>query len=355
MAKLPTFAPERLRDGAEPVPRGRRVSVSVAKISPRHASLWQARIYSNAALRRLRHTLEACLAENGVPLVTAVAGGSLGRLEASAVSDVDLIVFVDDLNRHHDERVPALDRAFAAASLRAPKADGIYGRPIDVASILDPAGRGSLTETPTLFGSRIQVLLDGRPVCGARRFAELRENILRWYAGERRASGWTHLINDLSRYLHAYAGWQQFKYSHARDDGWLLRQAKFRSSRIVTFAGLLFLLAEHGRQADGDVAWLLPHLDKTPLERVLYVFAQYDECDPTQFLSAYADVHALLSDWDIRRELIAASPRAAGDPVQSEAYAEIHALGARLMDELTRFALARHADWPLKIFRNWLL
>lgn len=324
-------------------------------ISPRQASLWQARTYSNTALQQLHNALEACFSAHGLPLVTAVAAGSLGRLEASAISDVDLIVFVDGLQPYRDEPIPGLDRAFGAAGLRAPKADGIYGRPVDVAAILDPAERGSLTETPTLFGSRIQVLLDGRPVCGARQFAGLRENILRWYAGEQRASGWTHLINDLSRYLHAYAGWQQFKFTHSPDDGWLLRQAKFRSTRIVTFAGLLLLLAEQGRQAAGDLAWLLSHLDKTPLERVLFVFAQYDDADAAQFLSDYADVHARLSDAEIRRELIAASPHAAGEPVQCEAYAEIHALGDSLMNELTRFALARHRDWPLKIFRNWLL
>lgn len=327
------------------------------RVSERQRSLWQARAYSNSALQQLGNALEASVAALGIPLVTAVAGGSLGRLEASAVSDVDLIVFVDAVSPDCDQPIPGLERVFGAAGLRAPKSDGIYGRPISIAAVLDPAARGSLTETPALFGSRIQVLLDGRPVCRARQFAELRANILQWYAHERGGSGWTHLINDLSRYLHAYAGWQQFKYTHSRDDSWLLRQAKFRSTRIVTFAGLLFLLAEHGRQADGDLSWLLPHLDKTPLERVLFVFAQYDDADAdaARLLADYADIHARLSDPDIRRELIDTSPRAPGDPVHCDAYAEIHTLGDCLMNGLTRFALARQHDWPLKIFRNWLL
>lgn len=323
-------------------------------ISARHVSLWQAREYSDAALGRLRDTLGTWLSESGVPLVTAVAGGSLGRLEASAVSDVDLMVFVDDPTCPN-EPIPGLGRAFVAAGLGAPKPDGIYGRSINVDAILDPGARGSLTETPVRFGSRIQVLLDGRPICGTHRFAALRENILHWYANDRVANGWTLLVNDLSRYLHAYAGWQQFKYTQSPDDGWLLRQAKFRSTRIVTFAGLLFLLAEQERQADGDLAWLLSHLDKTPLERVLFVLAQYADANDERFLDDYADVHERLSDPDIRRELIDASPRAAGDPVQCEAYRKIHALSERMMNDLTRFALARQHDWPLKFFRNWLL
>lgn len=324
-------------------------------ISPRQPSLWQARTYSVTALEQLREALAAAFSRADIAPVTAVAGGSLGRLEASPVSDVDLIVFVDDDASGRDAPIPELARAFGAAGLRAPKPDGIYARPIGIAAILDPAARGSLTETPQLFGSRIQVLLDGRPVCRPRRFAELREAIVHWYANGTGARGWTHLMNDLSRYLHAYAGWQQFKYTRCDDDGWLLRQAKLRSSRITTFAGLLFLLAEHGRQGHADVDWLLAHLDKTPLERVLYVMAQYDDVDATQFLADYAGVHARLADPDIRRELIAASPRAAGEPVQCDAYAEIHALGERMMNGLTRFALARQHDWPLKIFRNWLL
>lgn len=332
-----------------------RVSEVDVSVSPRHASLWQARRFSDSVLQQLQHSLEPCFSAAGLSLVTAVVAGSLGRLEASAVSDVDLVVFVDAVTPGSNEPIPGLARAFGAAGVRAPKADGIYARPIGIAPILDPLARGSLTESPALFGSRIQVLLDGRPVCRAPQFATLREDILRWYLGESPVPGWTHLINDLSRYLHAYAGWQQFKYTRSDDDGWLLRQAKFRSSRIVTFAALLFLLAEHERQASGDTAWLLPQLDKTPLERVLFVFAQYDDSDAAQFLADYADVHARLSDPDVRRELIDASPRAIGDPVQCEAYAEIHALGDSLMNELTRFALARHRDWPLRIFRNWLL
>lgn len=271
------------------------------------------------------------------------------------MSDVDLIVLVDGHERGRDDPITNLGQAFTEAGLRAPKADGIYGRPISTAALLDSRARGSLSESPALFGSRLQLLLDGRAVCGNARFIELREQILRWYAEGPEATGWTHLFNDLSRYLHAYAGWQQFKYSRTSDDGWLLRQAKFRSTRIVTFAGMLFLLAEQARQAGSDSAWLLPHLDKTPIERLLFVIAQYDDSDATKVLADYAVVHARLADPNIRQELIDASPTVAGDPVQCAAYTEIHAASDSLMNELTRFVLARRDDWPLKIFRNWLL
>jgi hypothetical protein len=332
------------------------MSAAETGISPRQTSLWQARAYSGAALQRLRAPLEACFSRAGLSVVTAVAGGSLGRLEASAVSDVDLIVLVDAAAAPCcGEPIVELAQAFTEAGLRAPKADGIYGRPISLAALLDQAARGSLSESPALFGSRIQLLLDGRAVCRPEQFVELREAVLQWYADGPDAQSWTHLFNDLSRYLHAYAGWQQFKYTRSADDGWLLRQAKFRSSRIVTFAALLFLLAEQGRQAAGDAAWLLPHLDKTPLDRLLYVFAQYDDFDAAQFLADYAVIHARLADPDIRRELVDASPGAAGDAIDCAAYTEIHALSDSLMNELTRFVLARRFDWPLKIFRNWLL
>ena len=317
--------------------------------------MWDARAYSDAALQRLRDPLESCFSRADLAVVTAVAGGSLGRLEASSVSDVDLIVLVDGDTGCADEPIPGLLHAFSAAGLRAPKADGIYGRPISTAAVLDTSARGSLTESPILFGSRIQILLDGRPVCRPAQFVELRKAVLYWYASGSNAAGWTHLFNDLSRYLHAYAGWQQFKYTRSDNDGWLLRQAKFRSTRIVTFAGLLFLLAEQERQAGGDEAWLLPHLERTPLERLLFVIAQYDDFDATRLLADYALIHARLADPDIRRELIDASPGAAGDAMHCAAYAEIHAVSDSLMNELTRFVLARRFDWPLKIFRNWLL
>lgn len=328
----------------------------------RHApSLLRARDFSRDAMERFADAISTTPWVDDASVLCIVAAGSLGRLEASSVSDVDCMILVDETASPDMEAatglLTGLDGAFERAGLAPPKADGIYTRPIPFPLLIAQQARGSLDELPALFGSRMQMLLDGRALYRADSFDTLRERVLHWYAGEWPAGAWTHLYNDLSRYLHAYAVWQQFKMSRSEDDGWLLRQAKFRSSRIVTFAGMMCLLAEGSRQAAGDPGWIAQHLDKTPLERLLFVLAEYDDPGQARFIETYDCIHARLSDPMVRAELIAKSPRSPDEVarVHSGAYAEIHALSASLLDELTRFILARRDDWPLAVFRNWLL
>jgi hypothetical protein len=63
---------------------------------------------------------------------------------------------------------------------------------------LDLASRGSLDETPVIFGSRIKILLDAKAVYGPDNFGQLREKLVGWYRGRATAANeWTHLFNDV--------------------------------------------------------------------------------------------------------------------------------------------------------------
>jgi hypothetical protein len=173
-----------------------------------------------------------------------IAAGSLGRLEAHATSDFDGIVLAAPGG---PTKVPAaVFETVAALGLRPPKTDGIYRDTVTAVELCSLSDRGSLEEPPARFGKRMQLLLDARPVWGDAAFFAAQREVLNWYAGDYLAAEtdaqWTLLLNDWSRYLHAYAGWQQHKRSHTDDDSWNLRQAKLRSSRVLTFAGLLCLL-----------------------------------------------------------------------------------------------------------------
>lgn len=294
--------------------------------------------------------------------MTVTVAGSLGRLEASPHSDVDCIVIVDDRQDFHPEQISAsieqIRIELLGVGLQPPKADGIYCRPIGASHLLDPLNRGSLDEAPTIFGTRMQLLLDARPLYQVDEFISLRGRLLRWYGwpNEHRGS-WTHLLNDLSRYLHAYAVWQQFKFSRSDNDGWYLRQAKLRSTRMATFAGLLFTLGETTVRGNGEDETLAQALNRTPLGRLQTAFDRYPAVNFSAVIEIYEALHQLLADPSVRRDLIRLSPTSLAEiPARHVgAYAQIHELSEELMAQLTGFILARANDWSPRIFRSWLL
>ena len=288
-------------------------------------------------------------------LSTLVVAGSLGRLEAHAQSDCDAIIVVAPTS-HPPWPVEAFFAQVGAYGLRAPKRAGIYRSTLSAAAQLRAPDRGSREETPDIFGRRMACLLDARAITGEAAFQALRRSVLEWYAGDYLGhyadAQWTLLINDLSRYLHAYAGWQQYKLGATEDDGWYLRQAKLRSSRLLTFAGLLLLLGASSTHGCEKLEWLAEHLALTPLERIAVVMQPLDPAGFERFLSAYEAVHAQLSDPQTRAQLIALSPPAGGGLPRlfPEPYASIHATSGCLLRELTRFVLARGAAWHPDFF-----
>ena len=285
---------------------------------------------------------------------TVVAAGSLGRLEAHAGSDFDGILIA---NAAAATVVPdAVFAAVAACGLKPPKPDGIYRATVTAETLCQNTARGSLDEPAAHFGKRMQLLLDARAVTGNVAFQRLQRQILDWYAGEAVKrypdAQWTLLLNDLSRYLHAYAGWQQFKFSRSEDDGWYLRQAKLRSSRMLTFAGLLLLLGESSVLGTDKLDWVAERLASSPLERVAAVMLPRDASAFARLLVDYEAIHALLATPAVRAALIAQSPVNEDVPLESypEVYARIHTHSGRMLRELSQFVLARRADWHPDFF-----
>ena len=323
-------------------------------------SLARARQHSLALIEQVRAVLAAQPAPS---LETVAVGGSLGRLEASVASDFDcLLVARDDASdgavREDVERVM---HALAGTGLALPKADGIYRQAVTRAALLDPAARGCLDEAPAVFGKRMQCLLDARPLAGDAAFARLRHDVVAWYAQDfvltRPRRSWSALVNDLSRYLHAYAVWQQFKTDSSADDSWALRQAKLRSVRMLTFAGLLCLLGASNHRED-KVTWLLARLDATPLERLAQLMREHHEAATFDaLLCAYDAAHAVLADPAARAALVAlplARAQAASDPADGP-YGRIRAASEQVMTLLTRFILARHGEWDERFFVRLVL
>lgn len=104
----------------------------------------------------------------------------------------------------------------ACAQLTVPQADATYRRGVV------RAAPGRLSEALEVFGKRMALLRDARPLFVSENCYRLQREIIDWYGAGllacSSASGWTDLVNDLVRYVHAYALWRQFKFARTGDD-----------------------------------------------------------------------------------------------------------------------------------------
>lgn len=330
---------------------------------PTLARAWQ---HSAAVFARVAQALgEFDPDTHGV--LTLAAAGSLGRMEALAHSDCDLIVILhDDYDSNAnavDQTMQAIWTQLEALDLRLPKSWGIFVEPASVADLTREDALGNLNDSRAIFGKRLQCLLDSQPLFRPRQFEQMQRQILEWYAtafvNEHADKPWTYLLNDLIRYYRSYAAWQQFELKVEHDDSWYIRNAKLRTSRLTMYAGLLFLLGESSRQRPADkVGWLLDRLKLTPLERLVWVMGQYRDADLAimQLLENYEVFLAAMNDAATRQALINEAPRTLADlpPERIPAYRPIHESSSNIMDILTRFVLARGDDWSQRFLRYLL-
>ena len=298
------------------------------------------------------------LSQNGVH--TIYAAGSVGRLEICEDSDVDGVVVLSGPLSEFQSRdlMRAIESCYAEAGLVVAKSGGIYRQPITKAQLLNIDTRGSLTESPGIYGKRIQILLDARPLFGEQSFQGLQQEVLKWFMPKlgRTVPVENFLLTELKRYYAAYSLWQNFKFTKSAEDGWLLRQAKLKITRTSTITGLILLLGARSDSArDFD---LMQHLFLTPLERILNVFSRYAEtryCE--QYLAAYESAVRLLGNQQVRRRLIEFSPESHADIDDKvpEEFIELCDLAAQLGDITAAFILDRKSDWSREFYRQCLI
>ena len=254
-------------------------------------------------------------AERLTPLAGVIAAGSIGRLEAGLGSDLDCILITPPGSHVPGAVSAAVDEIMAvisAAGLRQPKVHGIYRTPVAIDDLCRASSYGDLSESPEIFGKRMQILLDSRALYGAEVLREARRRILQWYWSASRWSGldhgWEYLARDLIRYANAYTNWQIFKFARTADDSWLLRQLKLRSSRYATWLGLWLPLVYAERAEIDSLDWLAAQLEATPLERIGACLKVHAPEDFQLFLQCYEQILSALQDGTCREALLRGGP-----------------------------------------------
>ncbi len=329
----------------------------------KHPTLTYALNWSNDMLEQMQKRLLP-LADTAPDVSIAAVSGSLGRLEGMEHSDCDLIVLVDDEAVHDASRcqkaMQTVWDALEPLGLPLPKSTGIYVTPASHSQICDHDTLGLIADDKNIFGKRMQILLDAKPVYGEENFQILVQGLLERYAAGfliyDQQKEWVYLLNDLIRYFRSYCAWHQFDLSNDPIDSWHMRNTKLRNSRIPMFAAMILLLGECSKEKKDKIGWLHEHLLLTPMQRIEKVYQLNNDEGFNILLDAYEIFMRRMNSSEVRKVLVEANPKSLVElrKIDLPDYNELHANSDIIIKELTHFVLDRRGDWSEAFFEYLL-
>jgi len=316
----------------------------------RYATLKQNWQYSVDRLTKLRAGLRGKLSEN---VETVAVAGSFGRFEGSTVSDADFILIVsdkDDPSVESDRDI--IIKAISNLGVSPPNKSGVFAQPRTVEELAETVGRP--TEELDVLGKRMLLLSESRPIHNDERFLEVLKTIFDRYATYPTADPskeFVFLLNDLIRYFRYIC--VNYEDSFGREnEKWAVRNLKLRHSRILMYAGLLFLIGEASKDGTAEKSQVIwKSLGLTPLERLAHV---YEACGDRCFfrvLGPYNVFLAKLSDPELRPRLNAIGYE---ERYSVPEFAELKWNSDSLSAELLRFVFARRGSWSERFFEYLL-
>lgn len=305
---------------------------------------WEA---SLGFIARLRERLPGNLSDN---VVTVAMAGSFGRLEgALASSDADYIMVVRDtvaVSVQSDQEV--VKQAIADLGVSPPNKSGVFAKPRTLKELVD--GIGNVNEAADILGKRMLLLLESRPVYEDAAFEEVVASIFDKYVEyvkEEPSKEFVFLLNDLIRYFRFICVNYQSSFWR-ENERWPIRNLKLRHSRIVMYAGLLFLLGEASKHDTPEkLQTLREALPWTPLDRLAWVYRQNRDHGFFRVAGLYNVFLSKLSDPSVREELNAFEY---GARYRIPVFSELKATSDALVAELTRFIWSRRDQWSDRFF-----
>jgi hypothetical protein len=215
------------------------------------------------------------------------------------------------------------------------------------------ASVGEATEEVDKLGKRMLLLLESRSVYNPQEYDELIEKLFSKYAeyltGDPNKE-YAFLLNDLIRYFRFICVNYQASFWR-ENDRWVIRNLKLRHSRIIMYAGLLFLIGEASKYHGNEkISFVRDHLKLTPLERLGLVYESNSDRSFFRVVGPYNVFVSRLSDKDWRDKLNVDYAQRYSLPEFSEMKANSDALVA----ELLRFVFARRGQWSERFFEYLL-
>lgn len=312
----------------------------------RYATLAENRSFSFKFLADLEAALAGRLSGN---VLTVAIAGSFGRLEGSLRSDADYVLVVSD---GKDAAVEAdrqeLQSAISKLGVDPPNKSGVFATARTPAELIETVG--DPREHVDQLGKRLLLLLESRPVFGAGQYDTLLGSIFDKYAEYPRADHakeFVFLLNDLIRYFRYICVNYQANFWR-ENEKWALRNLKLRHSRVVMYAGLLFLIGEASRyQDDRKLSTVRDGLRLTPLERLAKVYELSGDFGFPRVLGLYNVFLSRVSDANWRRRITAVDYQ---DRYSLPEFSEMKANSDSLVAELTRFVWPRRGSWSDRFY-----
>ncbi len=310
---------------------------------------WQ---FSKTTLQRIANCV-AGLDQNNPGIVCLALAGSYGRMDAAVVSDLDLIVIVeDDVIGNSEQQTLCINQVWktlAPLGIEKPASFGIFMQPVSPAQLCDPNALGNLDYPRHVFGLRIQLLLDAQPIFMESRYRKLTNELLRWYvtAGDMHPlqTPSRYLVSDLIRYYRSYCVWHQFAHWRTSQESWALRQVKINHSRLISFTALLNSLCTAGESSEDLIRHISADLQLTPLERLHDAFSVSDCDEFSQLLNHYDRMLASLINAELRTSLINQSSTISFR-VENPVFDQLINEARQLRSILTHYWLDRLNNWP---------
>jgi predicted nucleotidyltransferase len=202
------------------------------EIVSRYHSLQPNLVQSKEKLRSLsgEMAVSSISAENTIE--TIAVAGSYARLEASALSDFDVLVVLNDDSDQVRAHRTVLD-FIASKGYPTPNPKGVFAQPVTVEKLRSVAG-GTHEEYGDL-SRRILLLLESRPVYKPDRYNSLMKALIDTYASDvveqtgRKTKNFVFLLNDIIRYFRTICVNYQYTKEVTEWGKWPIRNIKLRS------------------------------------------------------------------------------------------------------------------------------
>jgi predicted nucleotidyltransferase len=332
------------------------------EIFHRNAAISEAHELSVELRRKLRSGFGKIASEQGAGVLTYAAAGSIARLDATPLSDLDLVILtdkpMDTLSTEADQAISDLCKQI---NLQRSNPKGVFAKPVELSKIKSPAG--AMEEEYADFSRRTLILLESTPLYNDEEYFGLRDAVIDSYSEDVKydsRKNFVFLMNDVIRYFRSIC----VNYQHTKavtDFGkWPLRNIKLRHSRVLIYfsmiaaIGCLSTFKGGGTPNSGEnkVAALKAFVDLTPLQRI---FAAYKITgDPGFFRVAqyYNTFLAAMANKNTRKSLFELTYE---DRYSNRDFAALKANSDGLSSELMRFLNRREGQWDDRFFEYLVL
>jgi predicted nucleotidyltransferase len=241
------------------------------------AVLEKARQHCDRVLADVRTVCDNFLGNRGLKPkdVCCVVVGSVGRQEALESSDIDLIPVLRSSAalatfQNHDKALR--QQIKKKLKIRVSQGDDLT-KCVSLDELTDPESIGGEKDGSSALTKRILILTEGKQAGGTLALIEVREAVMKAYAGADRSRG-RHVLslcNDIARYYRTLC----IEYKAKVDDpdkDWCTRNVKLRHSRkFWYFSCLMTFVAVADSNPQGDdqyIRGLLDYFDKCPVQRL---------------------------------------------------------------------------------------